>query len=84
MKFFVDIGKPNGARGGLSQLNAKDALMVAHQLRLAGVQDVYIQHVKTGARVAEADLEAFISKQHGKSPMPHHPADEAPDKHWIT
>ncbi len=84
MKFFVDVGKPRGAGGGLSQLNAQDALIVARQLRLAGVQDVYICHVKTGARVTENDLEAALVKQHDRAALPFFPAEARSGQPWIS
>lgn len=84
MRYFVDVGKIMGARGGLSQLNVEEALIVARQLRLAGIQDVHIYNVKTGVRVSEADVELALSKQQKKSSVVPFQTNPNSDRPRIT
>jgi hypothetical protein len=84
VRFFVDVWKPKGARGGLSQLSAGEALIVARQLRLAGIKDVHIYNVKSGVRLTEAEIESVLSKQHSKSPLPISQADAISGRSQIT
>jgi hypothetical protein len=60
MRYLVEIGKPKGAGGGLSKLKAKEALIVARQLRGFGHQDVHIVDANSGAPVPEAELERLL------------------------
>jgi hypothetical protein len=64
MKFLIQAGKVTGAGGGLSQMNADEALIVARELRLHGITDVHIYNVKTCEPTTERELEQLLPQRH--------------------
>jgi hypothetical protein len=65
VKYFVEAGRLGGSGGGLSKLNAAEAISVARQLQEHGVSDIHIVEAKHGAPVTEADLERIAQSKYG-------------------
>jgi hypothetical protein len=61
--FFVEVGEPKGASGGLSKLRAQEALIVARCLRQNGVQDLRIYDARSGASLTENQLKAIAETE---------------------
>ena len=63
MRFLIQVAKVTSAGGGLSQMSAQEALIVARELRLHGIKDVQIYNVETFRPTTEGELEEFLPRR---------------------
>jgi hypothetical protein len=67
MKYFVEFGQVTTAGGGLSKLNAKEAMILAKEFHRLRLQNVRIFNAKSFREVSLAELEQTVKR---KMPAP--------------
>ena len=63
MRFLIQAGKVTSAGGGLSQMSAQEALIVARELRRHGIDDVQIYNVETCTPTTEGELAQLLPRR---------------------